>query len=190
MKHSTAKIPGLTGPLHSSFVLKFIGARDYAKGQLIQHPAGLTSPFLMQKASLYEAYVYKLFEQETKKLAPFHKEAATLGHELSQLADAPPVTGDSEDSARQAAARKSRCAAISMRQAAIQAELEMMHLQFRHLLSQVQAVFEAKTIAYWKGMVAASNDPLPAVPAALIQLPDADALFACSAALITMEGGN
>lgn len=188
MKHS--KIPGFSGPMNFNFILKHIGIRDYAKGQLIQHPAGLTSPFLMQKASLYEAYVYKLFEEKTKQLAPLHKEAATLHHELSQLVDGPPVTDDSEDSARQAAARKSRCGAITMRQAEIQAELEMMHLQFRHLLSQVQAVFEAKTMSYWKGMVAASNEPLPAVPASLVQLPDEDALFACSAALITTEGGN
>ena len=44
MKYSTVKIPGL------------IGARDFDGSQLVQHSNGFTSPLLMQKASLYEAY--------------------------------------------------------------------------------------------------------------------------------------
>ena len=181
MRKKKIQIPGInTGLRNADLVVRVIGRRDYAAGMLLDHPDGgvITTPWLNQKAKLYEAYVNHLFHQEAAALAPIHEEAAALREELSRLGGTL-SSHIEEEAARQAATQSARTNAIRQRLAQLQAKTESMQLQFNWLLGESFAVFEAKITAYWRGVVHASNEPLAAAPAAVpTQVPATDNLYA------------
>lgn len=183
MKKPILKIPGFTGITNTNLVLRFVGKKDYTAGMLTEDPAGLTSPWLQQKARLYEAYLNHLFRDEAKKLAPLHEEAASIQDELKHLAGMP-LAESKEETARRTAACTTRTTAIQHRLAEINAKVETMYHQFRWLVAQADAIYAAKTMAYWRGIVHACNDPLPAVPAVPTKIPDIDNLYAPTLMLI------
>jgi hypothetical protein len=179
MRKKKIQIPDInTGLRNADLVVRVIGRRDYAAGMLLDHPdGGTTTPWLNQKGKLYEAYVNHLFHQEAAALAPIHEETAALQEELRRLGGTPSSRIE-EEAVRQAAAQSARINAIQHRLAQLQAKTESMQLQFNWLLGESNAVFTAKTAAYWRGVVQASNEPIAAAPAAVSQVPDIDRLYA------------
>lgn len=190
MKYAKIKIPGLTtGISNCNVVLRIVGHRDYTQGTLTEHAdGGLTSPWLEEKAKIVESFIHGLIQEEIKALAPVHEEATALTHQLRHLSGIGSLpTASDECTARQTAANKAQIAKIHHSLAELRGKIEMMHLSMKQMMNLCAACYKAKAFAYWRGVVKASNEPLPAEPAAKPGFPELEAIYQPTMELLTVE---
>lgn len=167
------RIRGVNSIYNIGFIEKHIGKKDAQENQVCQLERGHVTPYIDNKAHLYNSYIDKTYLRTSLTLEPVVEEANALVVELKLMSPRKHMDRkeSGEEAQRQATMeaaervkRERRKAEILTRIAEIKAESDMVDESLMHHIERAEGVLHAHISKYWCGILSAATAGLEHFP--------------------------
>lgn len=167
------RISGVNSIYNIGFLEKRAGKKDAQDNQICQLQGGHITPYIGNKARLYDSYIDKLYLRTSLNMEMIVREAYALVVELNLINKMVISTkaGNSEEEQRRAALavvkkekNDERKAEIIIRIAEIKAESNMVDESLKHHIERAEGIFFARINKYWRGVLASTSEELEHFP--------------------------
>lgn len=170
------RIKGVTGFLKWPFLEKRAGVKDSKQNQICKYADGHTTPWINSKARCYDSYVDRVYLRTTAAMEDLIKEANESITELLliSMTDVSKISGKGEEESRQRRRAEERNVVnervrreLLTKISGIKAQVEMVDEKVIHHVEAAENVLHSHVLAYWRGILKASDKELENYPKVL-----------------------